>query len=243
MSIILTNSIEEVRQNIKAYKEGKYTIGLVPTMGALHRDKKVCEEIGADIIFAPTPKEMYGDKKLSNDEITYVCPPYNLVDCLCGKSRIGHFDGVATVVLKLFNIVQPDFAFFGQKDAQQQFIIRQMVKDLNVNVEIVSCPIVRESDGLALSPRNSYLSKEDRENALSISKALNQIEKLYKSGITDTEILFDAGFDVLKDNVYLEYIEFRDYENFEKVKTAGKNTLVAIAAKAGKTRLIDNIIL
>ena len=285
MSIILTNSIEEVRQNIKAYKEGKYTIGLVPTMGALHaghaslikkakemcdkvvvsvfvnpiqfgpnedyekyprtieQDKKVCEEIGADIIFAPTPKEMYGDKKLSNDEITYVCPPYNLVDCLCGKSRIGHFDGVATVVLKLFNIVQPDFAFFGQKDAQQQFIIRQMVKDLNVNVEIVSCPIVRESDGLALSSRNSYLSKEDRENALSISKALNQIEKLYKSGITDTEILFDAGFDVLKDNVYLEYIEFRDYENFEKVKTAGKNTLVAIAAKAGKTRLIDNIIL
>ncbi len=285
MSIILTNSIEEIKHHIKNYKEKKQTIGLVPTMGALHaghaslikkakdmcdkvvvsifvnpiqfgpnedydkyprtieKDKELCEKLGVDIIFAPAQKEMYGDKKLSNDEITYVCPPYNAADCLCGKSRAGHFDGVATVVLKLINIAQSDYVFFGQKDAQQQYIIKRMIEDLNVDVNMVSCPIVRENGGLALSSRNSYLSEEERKRALSISRALNQIEKLYKSGITDTEVLFDAGFDILKDNVYPEYIEFRNYENFEKVKTAGKNTLVAIAAKAGKTRLIDNIIL
>ncbi len=285
LSILLTNSIDELRNNIVNKKNEKLKIGLVPTMGALHdghaslikkakemcgcvvvsvfvnpiqfgvnedydkyprtieKDKELCEKLGADIIFAPAPEEMYGESKLSNDELTFVCPPYNLTDCLCGKSRIGHFDGVATVVLKLFNIVTPDYAFFGQKDAQQLFILKKMVKDLNVNTEIIPCPIVRESDGLALSSRNSYLSKEERIRALSISSALNQVKSTYLKGITDTEILFDTAFDILKDNVELEYIEFRDFENFEKVKEARKNTLVAIAAKAGKTRLIDNIIL
>ena len=210
----------------------------------IEADKKVCDDLGADIVFAPTPKEMYGNnKKLSNEDLTFICPPYNYVDCLCGKSRPGHFDGVATVVLKLFNIVNPDYAFFGQKDAQQLFIIKNMVKDLNLNITIVPCPIVREADGLALSSRNTYLSQEERQNALSISKALKQIESLYKQGIKDSRILFDTAISTLNKNIELEYLEFRDYNNFEKVDTIKENTLVAIAAKSGKTRLIDNIIL
>ncbi len=286
MNTILINNIEEIKKNIREWKKENTKIGLVPTMGALHKghaslietakktcdkvvvsvfvnpiqfgpnedfdkyprtienDLELCKKLGVDIVFAPTPKEMYGENtKLSNTELTFVCPPYNLVDCLCGKARPGHFDGVATVVLKLFNIVKPDYAFFGQKDAQQLFILKKMVKDLNIDLTIVPCPIVRETDGLALSSRNTYLSKNERENALTISKALKEIEKLYNSGTVDTNILFDAGFSILNPNIELEYLEFRDFETFEKIHTARKNTLVAIAAKSGKTRLIDNIIL
>ncbi len=207
-------------------------------------DKLLCDELGVDIIFAPTPKEMYGENtKLSNTELTFVCPPYNLVDCLCGKSRTGHFDGVATVVLKLFNITTPDLAFFGQKDAQQLFILKKMVKDLNLDLEIVPCPIVREEDGLALSSRNAYLTSEERKNALSISKSLNEVKKYFEQGIVNSKILFDAAISVLDRNLELEYIEFRNLETFEKAEIVSKNTLVAIAAKSGKTRLIDNIIL
>ena len=286
MNTILINNIEEIKKNIREWKKENTKIGLVPTMGALHKghaslietakktcdkvvvnvfvnpiqfgpnedfdkyprtienDLELCKKLGVDIVFAPTPKEMYGENtKLSNTELTFVCPPYNLVDCLCGKARPGHFDGVAAVVLKLFNIVKPDYAFFGQKDAQQLFILKKMVKDLNIDLTIVPCPIVRETDGLALSSRNTYLSKNERENALTISKALKEIEKLYNSGTVDTNILFDAGFSILNPNIELEYLEFRDFETFEKIHTARKNTLVAIAAKSGKTRLIDNIIL
>lgn len=286
MNTILINNIEEIKKNIREWKKENTKIGLVPTMGALHKghaslietakktcdkvvvsvfvnpiqfgpnedfdkyprtienDLELCKKLGVDIVFAPTPKEMYGENtKLSNTELTFVCPPYNLVDCLCGKARPGHFDGVATVVLKLFNIVKPDYAFFGQKDAQQLFILKKMVKDLNIDLTIVPCPIMRETDGLALSSRNTYLSKNERENALTISKALKEIEKLYNSGTVDTNILFDAGFSILNPNIELEYLEFRDFETFEKIHTARKNTLVAIAAKSGKTRLIDNIIL
>ena len=286
MNVILLNNIEELRKNIKEWKKNGLSVGLVPTMGALHKghaslikkaketcdkvvvsvfvnpiqfgpnedydkyprtidqDMALCEEEGADIVFAPTPKEMYGENvSLSNTELTFVCPPYNLVDCLCGKSRVGHFDGVATVVLKLFNIVTPDFAFFGQKDAQQLFILKKMVKDLNLDLTIVPCPIVREDDGLALSSRNTYLSADERTRALSLSKALKQIEKTYLQGITDTNILFDTAISVLDKGVEMEYLEFRNFETFEKVVEAKINTLVAIAAKVGKTRLIDNIIL
>ncbi len=209
----------------------------------IENDKKVCEEIGADIIFAPSPKEMYGEnKKLSNIDLTFVCPPYSLVDCLCGKSRPGHFDGVATVVLKLFNIVTPDYAFFGLKDAQQLFILKNMVKDLNLNLTIIPCPIVREDDGLALSSRNTYLSAEERKQALTISASLRKIESLYKQGITDVSTLFDTALSILDKNTELEYLEFRDYDNFEKVSNVKNNTLIAIAVRVGKTRLIDNII-
>lgn len=210
----------------------------------LDTDRNLCDEIGADIVFAPSPKEMYGENtRLSNNELTFVCPPYNLVDCLCGKSRLGHFDGVATVVMKLFNITTPDYAFFGQKDAQQLFILKKMVKDLNLDLEIVHCPIVREEDGLALSSRNTYLTQQERTNALTISKALKEVSKYYEKGITNTQVLFDAAISVLDKNIELEYIEFRDFETFEKVSEVKNNTLIAIAAKSGKTRLIDNIII
>lgn len=210
----------------------------------LETDKKLCDEIGADIVFAPSPKEMYGENtRLSNNELTFVCPPYDLVDCLCGKSRTGHFDGVATVVMKLFNITTPDYAFFGQKDAQQLFILKKMVKDLNLDIEIIPCPIVREEDGLALSSRNTYLSPQERTNALTISKALKEVNKYYEKGITNTQVLFDAAISVLDKNIELEYIEFRDFDTFEKISEVKDNTLIAIAAKSGKTRLIDNIII
>ena len=286
LSAILLNSINDVKSTIKEWKKENLTIGLVPTMGALHNghaslikkskemcekvvvsvfvnpiqfgpnedfdkyprtlenDKKICDELGADIVFAPSPREMYGDNiKLSNTDLTFVCPPYNLVDCMCGKARPGHFDGVATVVTKLFNIVTPDYAFFGLKDAQQLYIIKKMVKDLNMNLTIVPCPIVREDDGLALSSRNTYLSQEERKKALTLSKALKQLEQTYKQGITDVNILFDTALSVIDKNIELEYIEFRDFETFEKVANAKSNTLVALAAKVGRTRLIDNVIL
>lgn len=286
MNTILLNNIKEVRENVKAWKKQGLKVGLVPTMGALHKghaslikkakevcdkvvvsvfvnpiqfgpnedydkyprtiesDLKLCDEEGADIVFAPTPFEMYGqNNKLSNTDLTFVCPAYNLVDCLCGKSRPGHFDGVATVVTKLFNIVTPDYAFFGQKDAQQLFILKRVVRDLNIDVEIIPCPIVREDDGLAISSRNSYLSAEERKSALTISKALFEIQKYYKQGIVDSSILFDAAIAVLDKNVEPEYIEFRSLESFEKVDRISQNTLIAIAVKVGKTRLIDNIII
>ena len=179
---MLLNKINEVREEVKKWRKEGLTVGLVPTMGALHAghlslikkaketcdkvvvsvfvnpiqfgpsedfdkyprtleaDEKLCNSEGVDIVFTPTPKEMYGEgQRLSNDTLTYVCPPFFYVNKLCGKTRTGHFDGVCTVVLKLFNIVQPDYAFFGQKDAQQVVIVKKMVKDLNVPVEIRTC--------------------------------------------------------------------------------------------------------
>ena len=187
---------------------------------------------------------MYGEnRKLTNTDFTFVCPPYKMIDCMCGKTRMGHFDGVATVVLKLFNIVCPDFACFGQKDAQQLFVIKKMVNDLNLDIKIIPCPIVRDFDGMALSSRNSYLSDEERKNALSISKALKEIKKVYNQGVTSVQVLLDTAVNILDKNLEMDYIEFRDFSNFEKVDIAKENTLVAIAAKSGNTRLIDNEIL
>lgn len=285
MSALLLHKINEVKENIIKRKNDKLTIGLVPTMGALHlghaslikkaketcdfvivsifvnpiqfgpnedlekyprtldKDKALCDELGVNLIFAPNAKEMYGDKKLSNTDLTFVCPAYNFVDCMCGKSRVGHFDGVATVVTKLFNITTPDYAFFGQKDAQQLFIIKKMVEDLNMNVKIISCPIVREDSGLALSSRNSYLSSIEKQKALTVSKALNEVKNVYLQGTVDTEILFDTAIAHLDKSLEIEYIDFRDYSTFEQLKEAKSNTLVAIAVKNGATRLIDNIIL
>lgn len=286
LAVTVLNKINEVRETVRNWKNQNRIIGLVPTMGALHKghaslikkaketcdkvvvsifvnpiqfgpnedydkyprsleaDTKLCEELGVDIIFAPTPNEMYGNGiKLSNTDLTFVCPPYNLVDCLCGKSRPGHFDGVATVVLKLFNIITPDYAFFGQKDAQQLFILKKMVKDLNLNLTIIPCPIVREPDGLALSSRNSYLSDTERQKALTISKALKYVKNLYESGITDVSVLFDSAISIIDKDIEVEYIEFRDFDTFERQENIKQNTLVAIAVKAGKTRLIDNIII
>ncbi len=283
---MLLHKISEVRQQVKQWKKEGLTVGLVPTMGALHAghlslikkavekcdkvvvsvfvnpiqfcpgedldkyprtleaDTKLCDDAGVNIVFAPSPSEMYGDGQMrTNDFLTYVIPPFFYVNKLCGKSRVGHFDGVCTVVNKLFNIVQPDFAFFGQKDAQQLIIIKKMVKDLNIPVEIIPCPIVREDSGLALSSRNKYLSEEDKIQALALSKILNNIKNCYKKGITDVEALKETAYTFLNEHHDLEYLEFMNEETLDEVKQADDNTRVFIACKVGGVRLIDNILL
>ena len=208
----------------------------------LEDDEKLCNKAGVDIVFAPSPKEMYGEGHiLSNDFLTYVIPPFFYVDKLCGKSRAGHFDGVCTVVNKLFNIVQPNIAFFGEKDRQQLIIIKKMVKDLNIPVEIISCPIVREESGLALSSRNKYLSNEDKIEALALSKILFNIKACYNKGITNVKALTETAYSYLNEKHSLEYLEFRDADNLEEKTTADNNTIVFIALKIGNVRLIDNI--
>lgn len=210
----------------------------------LEADVDLCKKSGVDIVFAPSPKEMYGDGYiLSNDFLTYVVPPFFYTNKLCGKSRVGHFDGVCTVVNKLFNIVQPDFAFFGEKDRQQLIILKKMVKDLNIPVEIVSCPIVRENNGLALSSRNKYLSEEDKKDALVLSKILFNIKNCYYNGIKDVKALSETAFSYLNEKHSLEYLEFRDAADLEEKFVADDNTIVFIALKIGSVRLIDNIAL
>ncbi len=210
----------------------------------LDTDMKLCDEEGVDIIFAPTPKEMYGEgQRLSNNTLTYVCPPFFYVNTLCGKTRIGHFDGVCTVVLKLFNIVQPDYAFFGQKDAQQVIIIKKMVKDLNVPVEIIQCPIVREASGLALSSRNKYLSEEGKKDALVLSKILNNIKECYKKGIVDVNALKETAYSFLTNKHDMEYLEIVDKDTLENKTAADDNSIALTAIRVENVRLIDNIYL
>ena len=210
----------------------------------LEADMKLCEKEGVDIVFAPSPSEMYGEgNRLSNDTLTYVCPPFFYVNKLCGKSRVGHFDGVCTVVNKLFNIVQPDIAFFGQKDAQQVVIIRKMVKDLNIPIEIIQCPIVREESGLALSSRNKYLSEEDKKEALVLSRILNNIKICYNKGVTDVSALKETAYSYLTDKHDLEYLEIVDKDTLEEKAKADDNTIVLIACRISGVRLIDNIYL
>lgn len=184
------------------------------------KDKKLLKENGVDILFYPTAKEMYPE-----GYSTYVTEEV-LSKAMCGLSRPGHFRGVTTVVLKLFNIVQPDIAFFGRKDYQQAQIIKKMVKDLNLDVKIRVMPIVRDSDGLALSSRNKYLRPKEREKALNIYKTLKKKKKVKKI-----------------DGVKLEYFVALDKETLRPVKKLKKGTLLATAGKVGKTRLIDNIIM
>ena len=217
----------------------------------LNDDAKFCEDLQVDVVFAPSASEMYGidenhkdNFNLSNNYLTYVCPPYFLVDKLCGKSRTGHFDGVATVVMKLFNLTSAKKAYFGQKDAQQLFLIKKMVKDLNLNVDITSVPIVRDKNGLALSSRNKYLDENGYNKALTIHKMLDKVKELYNKGITNAKILFEEAILLNKDNaIDIEYFEFLDFINLENVDTAKENTLVAIAARVDSIRLIDNLIL
>lgn len=211
----------------------------------LDADVELCREAGVDLVFAPSPSEMYGssEQNLSNNTLTYVCPPFFYVDKLCGKSRVGHFDGVCTVVLKLFNIVQPDCAFFGQKDAQQVIVIKKMVKDLNVPVEIIQCPIVREDSGLALSSRNKYLSEEGKSHALALSKILNNIKACYKKGVTNISALKETAYSFLNERHDLEYIEILDKNTLNEKKLADNDSIVLIACKVDGVRLIDNIYL
>lgn len=209
----------------------------------LEADTKLCDELGVDIVFAPSAEEMYGNNRLSSDTLTYIYPPFFYVNKLCGKTRVGHFDGVCTVVNKLFNIVQPDCAFFGQKDAQQVVIIRKMVKDLNIPIEIIQCPIVREASGLALSSRNKYLSEEGKKDALVLSKILNNINACYKKGITDIAALKETAYSYLTDKHDLEYLELLDKNSLEEKDKADNSTIALIACKVDGVRLIDNIYL
>lgn len=208
----------------------------------LEDDVKLAESIGANIIFAPSPDEMYGKgQRLSNDTLTYVAPPFFYVNKLCGKSRVGHFDGVCTVVLKLFNITQADYGFFGQKDAQQLIILKKMVKDLNVPIELIGCPIVREESGLALSSRNKYLDEEGKKSALALSKILLNIKSCYAKGITDVKVLKETAFKFLNEHHELEYLEFVDKDTLEDKTIADDDTLVLIACRVNSIRLIDNM--
>ncbi|MFC2947759.1 pantoate--beta-alanine ligase [Virgibacillus sediminis] len=204
----------------------------------LERDRSICENLGADLIFHPTPEEMY-----PNDFYTHVDMPI-LTEELCGLNRPGHFRGVCTVVNKLFNIVQPDHAYFGQKDAQQLAVIKQMVKDLSMNVEVIGCPIVREEDGLAKSSRNNYLSAEERKAARIVSKTIFMGENIVKEGETDAQKLIAAMKATIETEpmAKIEYVKAVDGLSMRQVSIIKPQTLVAIAVYIGKTRLIDNFI-
>ena len=202
----------------------------------LDRDSKVCKSAGADIIFHPENEEMY-----FKDFSTFV-DMNGLTDGLCGKSRPTHFRGVCTVVTKLFNIVAPDRAYFGEKDAQQLAVIKRMVRDLNIDVEIIGCPIVREKDGLAKSSRNTYLSVEERNAATILNKSLSLAKEKIQAGERDSEVIIKLIQEVINSEklARIDYIEVVDSLSMEKVERIEKSVLVAIALFIGKTRLIDN---
>jgi len=203
------------------------------------RDHELLQKEGVDFIFAPSVEEMY-----PAGAITWVTVE-GMSDRLCGRSRPGHFRGVTTVVAKLFHIVEPDLAFFGQKDAAQAAIIRRMVRDLNLPVEIVVCPIIREPSGLAMSSRNAYLSAEQRQSALVLYRSLKEIQRRFQVGERDSDKLIAAGNEIVAadSSVRLDYLEIVDPETLEPLPSVNRSALVAIAAFVGTTRLIDNVLL
>jgi pantoate--beta-alanine ligase len=274
-------SIDEVRAASRTGRREGKSLGLVPTMGALHeghlslvraakaqcdlvvvsifvnplqfgpnedlakyprnfdRDRELLAKDGADFIFAPSVEEMYPP-----GAVTYVTVE-GLSDKLCGRSRPGHFRGVTTVVSELFNIVEPGRAFFGQKDAAQSTIIRRMVRDLNIPVRVVVCPIVREPDGLAMSSRNAYLDAGQRKSALVLYRSLTAVQERFDQGERMAHVLIDAGKQTLAHEplVRLDYFEIVDPETLDPVDDLSRGGLVAVAAFVGNVRLIDNIVL
>jgi pantoate--beta-alanine ligase len=279
MQILTT--VAEMRAAARQARANGKSLGLVPTMGALHeghasllgaatqkcgavaasifvnptqfgpnedfsryprsfeRDCEMLRREGADFLFAPQPEEIY-PKGFS----TYVTVE-GLSERLDGRSRPGHFRGVTTVVAKLFDIVQPDFAFFGQKDAAQHAVIRQMTRDLNLPVNVVVCPIVREPDGLAMSSRNAFLSPSERKSAAILSQCLQEIERTHRQGERASGKLISAGNQILQREpaVRLDYLEVVDPDTLLAKDTSSGQALVAIAAFVGSTRLIDNLLL
>ena len=276
----IVNTINEVREQVRAWRREGFSVGLVPTMGYLHeghkslidrsvsendrtvvsvfvnpmqfgpgedletyprdmeRDAALCEEAGASLIFHPEPSEMY-----EKDFSSYV-DMETLTGGLCGKTRPIHFRGVCTVVSKLFHIVTPDRAYFGQKDAQQLAVIRHMVNDLNFGIQIVGCPIVREEDGLAKSSRNTYLSPEERKAALILSQSLKEGRRLFDEGERDAKKLQSAITEKIQSEplAKIDYVEVVDWNTLEPVEKIEGETLIAIAVYIGKTRLIDNVL-
>jgi pantoate--beta-alanine ligase len=205
----------------------------------MERDCRVASECGVDIVFTPDSAAMYPPGFQTAITVRDLSKP------LCGASRPGHFDGVATVVAKLFNICQPDTALFGLKDFQQLAVIRRMTRDLSLPVEVVGMPIVRELDGVAMSSRNAYLSPEQRESALCLSHAIRSARQLFAAGTRDVAALRRAALEAIEaePEAKIDYLDFRDKETLEAVETAGDATLMALAVKIGATRLIDNTVL
>ena len=272
--------VDDVKAQVKAWRNEGLSVGLVPTMGYLHeghkslidravqendrvvvsifvnpiqfgptedlasypRDLKadalLCENAGAALVFAPEDGEMYAP------DFSTIVDMSGVSDELCGKSRPIHFRGVCTVVNKLFNIVTPDRAYFGEKDAQQLAVIRRMVRDLNMNVTIVGCPIVRESDGLAKSSRNTYLSPEERKAALVLSQAIFAGKALVAAGETDGDRILDSMKAMISAEplARIDYVEMVKWDTIEVHHKVDCPVLVAMAVFIGKTRLIDNFI-
>ena len=276
----IVSTVEEVRKQVKKWREEGLSVGLVPTMGYLHeghkslidkaveqndrvvvsvfvnpiqfgpnedlatyprdleRDAALCENAGANLIFHPEPENMY-----ESDFCSFIDMD-GLTKGLCGKTRPTHFRGVCTVVGKLFNIVEPDRAYFGQKDAQQLAVIRRMVRDLNFNLEVIGCPIIREDDGLAKSSRNTYLSKDERKAALILSKAVKLGEDMAKAGEKDTDKIVSEMIKFIETEpmAKIDYVQAVDAVSVKPVKEMTAQVLVAMAVYIGKTRLIDNFI-
>ena len=279
--MVITTTELMKRFLVTAKKENK-TIGLVPTMGFLHKghlslierakqenelvvvsifvnptqfgpnedfetyprnilsDTTLAYEAGADIIFNPLVREMYPE-----GSATWVNVEGDITSVLCGASRPTHFKGVTTVVNMLFNIVQPDKAYFGQKDAQQVAVLTKMVHDLHINIDLVICPIVREEDGLALSSRNTYLSEEERSQSVILNKALQLAHEAFKEGEKDVETLtlLIRNKIATMPLAEIDYVSIYSYPSLAPIDKVVDTAIIAIAVKFGKTRLIDNVIL
>ncbi len=212
----------------------------------LDRDLKLCQQLGVDLVFAPNAQEMnsIGDTTVLANTTT-VLPPQNMSEVLCGKFRPGFFTGVATIVTKLLNIIQPDRVYFGQKDAQQLAIIRRLVTDLNIPVKIVACPIIREASGLALSSRNQYLTVKEKEQAAQIYRSLQQAATAFAQGELNAKVLINLVQQELSlvEGVTIQYVELVDPVSLQSLDQIKHSGLLAIAAYVGSTRLIDNIVL
>jgi len=204
----------------------------------LWHDLKVCRKYGVDVVFTPADDEMYPEDKLTWVNVEKLSGP------LCGKFRPGHFRGVATVCAKLFNIVMPDMAFFGQKDAQQALVIKRMVADLNMPLRIIVCPTVREPNGLAMSSRNQYLTAQQREYAALIYKSLQKCQQMVKQGGRDTKRITAEMSKLLREipELEIQYVSIVDAETLEDIEQVSGKILAAVAVKIGSTRLIDNIL-
>lgn len=282
--MIIANTVKDVREKVKEWKAAGLTVGLVPTMGALHeghaslveaavrdcdrvvtsifvnptqfsagedldsyprdfeKDCRILEEKGCHMVFHPSVEEMYPD-----GFGTYVNLETEMTNQLCGKSRPGHFRGVCTVVSKLFHIATPDRAYFGEKDAQQLAVIRRMVRDMNFDMEIVGCPIIREADGLAKSSRNSYLSSEERAAAVVLYRSIEAAKQLISDEMAGQDCVSSSKIVNLMTEIVssepkarIDYIEAVDGMTLLPKENAGAGDLVAMAVYIGKTRLIDN---
>jgi pantoate--beta-alanine ligase len=277
----IAKTIRSVRKLVRQARSKGKSVGLVPTMGALHRghisliekaakdsdfvvvsifvnptqfgpkedfkkyprpvqdDLNACRKAGADLVFAPSAKQMYPRQNLAWVSVEKLSEP------LCGRFRPDHFRGVATVCTKLFNIVQPDLAFFGQKDAQQTLLVKQMVADLNMPLKIVVCPTVREKTGLAMSSRNHYLTPQEKIDAACLYKSLRKARQMAGAGIIDAQKIIAQMRKIITAaaSAKIEYIEIVDAKTLCPIKKIDRPALVALAVRIGRTRLIDNIII